>query len=615
MMPERMAKVRVIAPKSYQEQVIKELYSLKALHIKQHSKAELDIGEPLKAGEKLSELLVTARSVASHLKIKLGSHQKADTTIKEIAERLGNAQSEVISVLDRQKANEERLNAIQQAENELNILKGFGLPVEAFSGYKSLSAIIGKAKKPEGLEKKLNKLTDKYQLMISISGNYVALFIETEKKPAALELFASHEFLEIPISPGKGVPEEKLSELFEEKERLLKGQKALEQEIGKLRENWSEFISKAEGILSQELDKAEVPLKFASTKNIVIITGFVPERNYNTVKGRLERVTGGKIYIALEELEHETVPVKLRNPKPARPFEFFTRLRGLPLYDEIDPTFIVFLTFPIFFGFMLGDIGYGIATVALALFLRAKIKSARNLLTAILISGFISIIFGFAYGEFFGEEELFNYVLPHLLSRAHEINRLLIYSIIFGILHINLGLALGFINELRHHGIKSAILEKACWFFIQLGAPFLLGALGIMAFPQPIALASGASLLLGISMLAIAELKHDSTGPIKAVIESITIFSNILSYARLMAVGLASVQLALIVNEFAKEFFHQGGIMIIAGLMTLAVGHTINLMLGLLGSFLHSLRLEYVEFFTKFFKGGAESYKPFGERN
>ena len=101
---------------------------------------------------------------------------------------------------------------------------------------------------------------------------------------------------------------------------------------------------------------------------------------------------------------------------------------------------------------------------------------------------------------------------------------------------------------------------------------------------------------------------------IKGLIELPSILTNTLSYLRLMAIGLSSVSIAVVVNNMAKGFFHEGGFMILSGILILLVGHVLNIVIGLFGSFLHSLRLHYVEFFSKFFEGGAEKYKPFGEK-
>ena len=164
---------------------------------------------------------------------------------------------------------------------------------------------------------------------------------------------------------------------------------------------------------------------------------------------------------------------------------------------------------------------------------------------------------------------------------------------------------LGFINELRAHGLSKAIYEKGSWFVLQFGVVLLaLSSMGIIQLPS---LVGYVFLLISIIMLFKGE-------GVRGIIELPSIFTNILSYSRLMAIGLSSVSLAVVINEMSLDFFEKGGFSILAGILILLIGHLLNIVLGLFGSFLHSLRLHYVEFFGKFFHGGAEKYRPFGAK-
>ena len=265
----------------------------------------------------------------------------------------------------------------------------------------------------------------------------------------------------------------------------------------------------------------------------------------------------------------------------------------------------MFLTFPIFFGFMLGDIGYGAVSYLIFYLLKKKFPKAKNIFNILLLASAVSILFGLLYGEIFGLEEIGKYQLPHLLSRVHEITSLLYVAIGIGVIHVNIGLITGFINEMRAHGIVKAIFEKGSWFVLQIGVALLaLSSFGIINL----------SSIVGYGFLLLSMIMLFKGEGVKGIIELPSIFTNILSYARLMAIGLSSVSLALLINESAAGLFHKGGFSILMGILLLIVGHVFNIVLGLFASFLHSLRLHYVEFFSKFFHGGAEKYKPFGAK-
>ena len=210
------------------------------------------------------------------------------------------------------------------------------------------------------------------------------------------------------------------------------------------------------------------------------------------------------------------------------------------------------------------------------------------------------MLFGIMFGEFFGLE-----IFHSVVSREHEMFKLMYIAIGIGVVHVNIGLIIGFINELKSHGVMHAIYAKASWIVLETGVAILaLNYFGKM----------NVSLLLGAAFLGASILMILKGEGFKGIIELPALFTNIMSYARLMAIGLSSVILAIIINEQSREFFHKGGFFILVGVLILIIGHAINIMLGLLASFLHSLRLHYVEFFSKFFHGGAEKYKPFGAK-
>ena len=580
-----LVKIRVMGVKSSLKLFISELHSLKLMHLTDFKKdseiPELDIGDSFGEAEEYSRMLIDLGSLIDNLNLNTDykplkpiDKTKVRKTISELKDLLNKKHS----LASEQKILQEEIRS----------------PASLFTVSKSKALSLSKSKAICGLVPVENMGVLKKELP-----NVQLNEKDFDKKQKAVLLFYLNEnenFVQGTLQKN-GFSEQPLLEnnLVQTKKRLSSTEDSLKKvdvEIEKIVKREEEFLVGAEKALSVELDKAEAPLKFAFTDKGFLVRGWIPEDKLDELQNKIKSING----LHLEAFDDKDgMPVMLSNPKQASSFEFFLRLYTLPQNYEIDPTILIGLTFPLFFGFMLGDVGYGLVVLAIIFLLRNKFKGteAKSLMKVMQIASLAAVVFGFIYGEFFG------FIMPYtpLLHRGHEIDFMLMLSILIGVIHINLGLILGFINVFSKHGIVHAMLEKGSWLLLEI-------AIGIgLLVDQTAGLAVG---VIAVLMLLKAE------GPI-GLIEIPSLFGNILSYARLFALGLASLMLAEIINQLATPMFLSfNPLLMIAGIFILLAGHGINIFLGVLGPFIQSIRLEYVEFFGKFFKGGGKEFKPFG---
>jgi len=404
-----------------------------------------------------------------------------------------------------------------------------------------------------------------------------------------------------------------MMDLVKSRERLLQEKKELKEELHNINKEYRDFIATAEEFLSREIEKAETPLRLATTDHTYILEGWIPADEIDETRSTLENVTDGDAQILeMEEGEQENIPVYVETPEPFKPFETLVEMFSTPNYHEISPTLMISFTFPLFYGIMLGDLGYGVSLMALVMFLRTRMRSTgwQSLLNIMKYASIYTMVFGVVYGEFFGFEIFHDFLgiehiagihLP-LVHRLNEIVPMLMACAGIGVAHITLGYVIGFINVYRNKGIKDAMLEKFSW----IGILYCL--FGAILMPELIYPLMG-GLVFFIILLIIGE------GTL-ALLEIFTLISNIVSYTRLLAIGLSSVGIALAINSIATDILIPSGIFgIMLAVLLLVVGHTGNLALGIIASFLHSIRLQYVEFFTKFYKGGGVKFTPLGIRN
>lgn len=666
--PVKMSRVVVAGSKDVIAPVIEKLHELRLLHIVNYngSQPEFELGKPIGKAKDYSENLIKLRSIARYLDIKSKAPEKTypeSQVLSEMDNLLNNVGADVTATFERITAIEAEVKSKQDQIKALGPLTALPLPLESYYGYESLAVFVGSAASPVDADvARVSPVNDVYSGSTK-TGNVVAVFVPAEKASEVSSVLAEHGFSEISVPRLEGNVDSAIASL-ESNIKSLEGERApLQKKLVDMKKQYEDLMLATDEYLSIQTQKTEAPLRFAETANAFVIDGYVPSDQFNRLKGDLESAAGGKIDVQLiadqeaEELvEHgEDVPSKMDNPGLVRPYELITRLFAIPEYKEFDPSLLIFVFFPIMFGMILGDIGYGVMNLIILLLLKKKFRTDgwQQLINIVLIASVWAIIFGFFFGEIFGPLGLWGRVMGQLQEPQIELLKeqgmyfgegvygalgrmgplgifpmdrlatnavlmLIGVSIFIGVLHTAVGSILGIKTELNYGEKRHAYFERLPVLLFQLFfAVFLLG----MVMGQMIMVAAG-----GIVILAsIVMMVMGPEGPMGMAHVPFYV-SNLISYLRLLAIGLASVGLAFAANQLAfyvimpmlsggaTESSEFGIIAIVVGIAILTVVHFINMLLGILSPFMHPLRLHYVEMFTKFYSahGGGVEYSPFG---
>ena len=706
--PERMSHVLIVGPKSLLERAVEALHRLQAVHLVDFpgDVEGFELGKPLPRAAETSDSLVKLRAIANSLQIE-AKEDVVPAAPSDVRER-------ILALEGRLREEEENRRKIQSLVAEIDAkiqerapFPALGLPYEAYHGYASIAVLVGP------LPKDLQSLPTAAPRHEAFSGGgHVAVFVPKADENAVRDLLSRQGFTSLDVPETAGDPKAVLAQHRADRAKWAERLAEAEVRLKTLREKFADFVLSAEGGLVIDAEKAEAPLRFAATEHTFVAEGWLPASRVADVRAALGQI--GNIYVEEEapahghDEEEAEPPVLLKNKGTAKRFQFLVQLFSTPSYHELDPTAFLSLAFPVFFGLMVGDAGYGALWAVLGGIAYAKMKPGqfRDLMFVMMVGGLMAFIFGlFVWGEAFGIP--FHLKVPSEIVSAAAVNpslggalytewtheagheltwacqnpfgvsnpcldinipvypmmnklqkmdiiTMLLVSVTIAVFHLATAFVLGVVNEWRHS--KKHAAAKVAWILALLGLfgiiinyvkmgptlsptgqpggcdgfpPFQLASHcqytywthDTLVFWQfslgtvPIPLLDVHLPVVSVLLLLIAAVIVALTESPVAIMEIAGVLANMVSYARLAGIGVAKAATATAFNLMIVPLILGGEpLWLVLGAVFLFLAQALVFFLGAVSAGIQAIRLNWVEFFIKFFKGNGTVFQPFGAK-
>ena len=687
-----MGRLLAAGTKDKIDDVIDALASLNALHIIEYDGSDegFNLGVPKEESEIVGKRLNKLRSAASIVDFSGPKNPvSADKVRSELDGSLSKAVDELLEKSTRLDSVEGRLSSLQEDESTIELLSSLNLDVELLSGYSTLNSFIGTISGNfSDIELELQDGAIEglfFQGSINAS-KVIALFVKAEQSNDAQSLLNQLGFQAINIPEGiSGDPNQLIVDLRSQISELMAEKSSISNDIESWSNEYGSSLACGLELLEREHDILTAPVKLAVSEHAFFVDGWIELSRSEEVQSALTKsclyseVTpfkieaGGGGHGHSDHHHHQEMPpISYKDRMLSKPMELLTDAVGRPAYGRIDPTLFMFVTYPIFFGMMLGDMAYGLVTIALGAFVFSKANTNEMVRLGgkfLIYIGLGTLTFGYIYAEFAGWE-IFMYEktkidgvyvygdnlspvaflanLYPLSESAHgygpelelgfginlyfpfhrvgtHLEDLIVLTIYVGFIHIIFGKLIGFRDVLfygtdhGHVGLAAAFFEHGAWIVLLVGGfMFTYGFLG----PEDAEylLQPGAAIALSAVVMLIWTLYNYHGIPIAvslilAPIEAIGMMPSVISYVRLFAVGIVGVKIAETGNKLWEPMMDADLLLVPFFFIGWLSVQIFAWVLGVFSPNIHAARLHFVEWMRQYYDSSGEAFEPFGFRS
>ncbi len=579
----------------------------------------------------VKEYKVTAKKLAKEHKIDYspakgrGMFAVKPIITYESFEKLQDTQADIFSQIEELKSCKDEIIALKADKQKQNALlasmspyKNMGVEFSRFKDTKTVNVLLGEVKNAKlPLLESIREKGGEYEVFNGEISSGVAIVIPKEKREDIQETLTDVDFAVCPIDEAKTAGQI-IEECYVNIDNIDKQNDRLVEKIMTY-ESIREDVMKLYDYLTLEVAKAQSRNNTQVTDSTYYLEAWLPQSEAERVDKELTESPLSLAFLIRDPLEGEEVPTLAVNNGIVAPYESVTNMYSVPFYKEIDPNPGVAFFFFLMFGMMLSDAGYGLLLMlgaGLVLAIRRPPKGELNLVKIIFMGGISTIIWGFLFGSYFGVSAK-DIGIWYLFNPIEEPMPFLVISIAVGLIQMFVGMAINMVALIKQGQPIWGISSAFSWYFMALGLGGIALASKLGSWAKILGIVF---LVLGLILLMLSGTfgkkgAKKVSGAFSALYGIINFFSDLMSYTRIFGLGLATGVIAMVFNQIADII---SGMVpwkflgVIISIVIYLVGHSFNVAINSLGAYVHNSRLQFVEYFGKFYTGGGQLFAPLG---